>query len=207
MLACPDNLSGKITRFVHLEKLRWWNMVEIESLETDMIGESLIKNSTRSNDLKAQSFEEDKTSRNLMMVIAICGFGIGLLLALALIAVIQEVFGLNLPVITAVETFLGSNSMGLVLLIVFAITALVSYFVLRRRVLGNPMLYSDAGCPQCWENELIRVRRQKSDRLIAHIGIPVRRYNCRNCDWAGLRLGGSLPVAETKTEDTSIDYF
>jgi hypothetical protein len=119
---------------------------------------------------------------------------------------IQEVFGLNLPFVTAIEGFLGRNSMGLVLLIILIITGLVSYFVLRRRVLGNPMLYSDAGCPQCWEDELIRVRRQKSDRFIARIGIPVRRYNCRNCDWAGLRLGGRLPAAETKLEVSSIDY-
>jgi hypothetical protein len=120
---------------------------------------------------------------------------------------LQDVFGLDLPGVTTVEAFLGGNSLGLILLLVFVAAALVSYFILRRRVLDNPMLYSDAGCPQCWEDELIRVKRQKSDRLIAHIGIPVRRYNCRNCDWAGLRLGGRPPVPEMKLEVSSIDYF
>jgi hypothetical protein len=182
-------------------------MVEIESLEADLIAESPIKNLGRNENLKAQSLKADKVARILLTVIAICGLGVLLLPALALTAVLQEVFKLDLPIVTAVEAFLGGNSLGLILLVIFVVTALVSYVVLRRRVLDNPMLYSDAGCPQCWEDELIRVRRQKSDRLIARIGIPVRRYNCRNCDWAGLRLGGRPPAAEINLEVSSIDYF
>ena len=182
-------------------------MVEIEGLETDLIAESPIENLGQNENLKAQSLMTDKSSQILLTIIAICGFGILLLLVLALTAALQELFRLNLPFVTAVESFLGRNSMGLILSIIFGVTALVSYMILRRRVLENPMLYSDAGCPQCWEDELIRVRRQKTDRLIAHIGIPVRRYNCRNCDWAGLRLGGHPPVTEIKPEVTAIDYF
>lgn len=193
--------------FVHQEGQRLWNMVELESRMSEQSAESAIENASGNSNLKNRTLKQDATSRILLTVIAICGFGVLLLLALALAAAMQGVLGSNLPGATPVGKPIGSGSVALVLTIILVITALVSYFILRRRVLENSMLYTDAGCPQCWENELVRVRRHKPDRVIARFGIPVRRYKCRNCDWAGLRLGGQPPGTEIKTEAAPADIF
>jgi hypothetical protein len=69
------------------------------------------------------------------------------------------------------------------------------------------MLHPKSGCPQCWENELVRIRRHKLDRMIAHLGIPVQRYSCRNCHWKGLRVAGQPPDAVINSEDPVVDYL
>lgn len=168
-------------------------MVETESRVTDQLAESLIEDTSEDKNLTIRTLNQDTTSRILLAVIAICGFGVLLLLALALAATLMGVT--------------GGGSVGLVLAIILAIIALVSYFILRHRVRENSMLYSDAGCPQCWEYELVRVRRHKPDRVIAYLGIPVRRYKCRNCDWGGLRLGDHPPGTEITTEAAPVDVF
>lgn len=182
-------------------------MVEVESRLADQAAEPLVEDTSREVYFEIRSLNQDTTSRILLALIAVCGFGVLMLLALVLAAATTRALGINLPGVTAVGEFLGSSFMGLGLTIIFVVTGLVSYFILRRRVLGNPMLYTNAGCPQCWEKELVRVRRHKADRMIAHLGIPVRRYRCRNCDWAGLRVGGQSPSALTIPETPSDDNY
>ena len=48
-------------------------------------------------------------------------------------------------------------------------------------------------CPNCkQESTLKRIHRTKKDRLINLIGIPTKRYFCKNCKWKGLRLDENL---------------
>ena len=58
----------------------------------------------------------------------------------------------------------------------------------RRRILHNPSMQAEAGCPTCQEQDLVRVHRKKRDRMISSLGIPFARYQCRECTWNGLRV-------------------
>jgi hypothetical protein len=62
-------------------------------------------------------------------------------------------------------------------------------FFERNRLNNDRRLWVDSGCPQCKERELVRVGRQRSDRLYGLIGVKAYRYACRNCTWRGLRIG------------------
>jgi hypothetical protein len=178
-------------------------MVEIESHALDQSVEYLVEENFGNKNL-ARTLKQDSISRILLAMIRGCGFGLVLIIILALAAALTRVLGINMPGLITAGEFLGRTSLGLVLSMILLIVAFTAYIFLRRRTLNNPMLYAEAGCPQCWENELVRVRRHKPDRLISRMGIPVHRYTCRNCDWQGLRVGGQSPHFEMKTE---VDLF
>ena len=60
--------------------------------------------------------------------------------------------------------------------------------LLREATLRNRRLWMETGCPRCHEQELMRISRRSSDRLLHLLGIPAYRYRCRNCTWEGTRL-------------------
>jgi hypothetical protein len=183
------------------------SIVEIENQVVDE-KEELSREDARGDENHAiRSLKQDTISRVLLIVAAVCGAGLILLLALIFSAGLLNSLRFNQNVITTVGEFLVGTVMGIFLLIVLFVLTLVSYFFLRRRLLNNPMFYPQAGCPQCWEYELVRVRRNKSERLVARLGIPVRRYSCRNCDWEGLRIGGPPSGVESQMGNPAIDYF
>jgi hypothetical protein len=64
----------------------------------------------------------------------------------------------------------------------------VLFMAARQRILNNPTMRSEAGCPSCQEFHLVRVHRNRKERLISSVGIPFARYQCRDCQWNGLRI-------------------
>ncbi len=60
--------------------------------------------------------------------------------------------------------------------------------LLREATLRNRRLWMETGCPRCHEQELMRISRRNSDRLLHLLGVPAYRYRCRNCTWEGTRL-------------------
>ncbi|MCB8982106.1 MAG: hypothetical protein H6657_32295 [Ardenticatenaceae bacterium] len=75
---------------------------------------------------------------------------------------------------------------------IVAALALVGVFVLAVQVINlwfvkRPDWQSSAGCPTC-QGELRRVNRTTTDYLLGLVGIPVRRYKCRQCGWQGRRI-------------------
>jgi hypothetical protein len=75
-------------------------------------------------------------------------------------------------------------SLGLVGLALLLLVGLA----LRLMVLRNPRWQMETGCPQCGEQELMRISRHKGDRFLNIVGVPAYRYRCRYCTWEGLRL-------------------
>ena len=74
--------------------------------------------------------------------------------------------------------------------------------LLREAMLRNRRLWMETGCPRCHEQELMRISRRSSDRLLHVFGIPAYRYRCRNCTWEGTRLseaGRSISPGATIT--------
>ena len=65
---------------------------------------------------------------------------------------------------------------------------LLLLLLLRELALRNERLWMETGCPRCREQELMRITRRTSDRLLHLFGIPAYRYRCRNCTWEGTRL-------------------
>jgi hypothetical protein len=88
------------------------------------------------------------------------------------------------------ESWLMGADRGLFVVAAFALNALVFALLARYRIRRDYSVYYEAGCPQCHEHELIRVRRNHRDRSLSFLGVPVRRYSCRNCTWHGVRLAG-----------------
>lgn len=86
--------------------------------------------------------------------------------------------------------WLMSGDRGLIIGVVLGLGALLFALLARYRVRRNFSVYAEAGCPQCHEHELIRVRRNRPDRVLGFLGVPARRYSCRNCTWHGVRLAG-----------------
>jgi hypothetical protein len=64
----------------------------------------------------------------------------------------------------------------------------ILFAVARQRIINNPTMQTAAGCPSCQDYHLVRVHRNRIDRLISSIGIPFARYQCRDCQWNGLRI-------------------
>jgi hypothetical protein len=65
---------------------------------------------------------------------------------------------------------------------------LLLFLLLRELALRNERLWMETGCPRCREQELMRISRRTSDRLLHLLSIPAYRYRCRNCTWEGTRL-------------------
>ena len=79
---------------------------------------------------------------------------------------------------------------------------LLLLLLLRELALRNERLWMETGCPRCREQELMRISRRTSDRLLHLFGIPAYRYRCRNCTWEGTRLseaGRSISPGATIT--------
>ncbi len=60
-------------------------------------------------------------------------------------------------------------------------------FRLRWRINHTTSLWMRR-CPACGNDDLRRARRIGRDRLLGLLGIPVRRYICPECRWAGARI-------------------
>ena len=67
--------------------------------------------------------------------------------------------------------------------------ALIFAIIERTRIVFKRSLYAESGCPQCQQHELVRTDRTAKDRILGIAGIPVYRYDCRNCTWRGQRIG------------------
>jgi hypothetical protein len=66
---------------------------------------------------------------------------------------------------------------------------LLAFILIKRfQIVRDQQLWYDTGCPQCFERELIRVPRKRSDRWYVLVALPAHRYACRNCTWQGLRI-------------------
>lgn len=183
------------------------NILEIDDLETVQPVESQSNIANSDEGMEIRTWHKDTVALILALVIAVCGFGMLLLLSVPLLAVLLSVLGIDLPGVDTVAQWFSSGYKGLILAVALAVIGLLSFLALRFRVRHNALLYTAAGCPQCQEHELIRVRRRKTDRVIARLGIPVRRYVCRNCSWGGLRIGGPLPNVETDQKVKAEDLF
>ena len=171
-------------------------MTEIEGNFNEHSTERPYDHVVFDNEPANASWRRDPVNLLLVGIIVLCAAGLLLLLAVPLLAVVQSVLGIRLPGTSDVVQWLAGGYKGLGLVVALAVTGSISYLYLRHRLLHNIFLYSEVGCPQCKEQELIRVRREKRDRLIEHFGIPVRRYVCRNCSWSGLRIGSAYPDEE-----------
>jgi hypothetical protein len=78
----------------------------------------------------------------------------------------------------------GSWVLGIGLLVLL----LVFVFVRRLQIINDQQLWYDGGCPQCFEREMVRIPRKRSDRWYSLMMLPAFRYACRNCTWQGLRI-------------------
>ncbi len=56
------------------------------------------------------------------------------------------------------------------------------------RVIMRPDWQYSAGCPDCQQHDLQRINRETADYLLDLIGVPVRRYKCKQCGWEGRRI-------------------
>ncbi len=74
--------------------------------------------------------------------------------------------------------------MGISLLGVFVLGAQVGY----RRIVLRPEWQYSAGCPNCEANDLQRTSRETSDYVVDLLGVPVRRFKCKQCGWNGRRI-------------------
>ncbi len=68
--------------------------------------------------------------------------------------------------------------------------ASLEFTLLARRRIVRIKSYGIAnGCPACGDHRLIRIHRQRSDRLLATIfRLPLRRYVCQTCQWVGVMV-------------------
>ncbi len=91
-----------------------------------------------------------------------------------------------------------------------AILVLAALFALliRHRLVSDRRLWYGTGCPNCMERELVRVSRQRRDRLYSLVAIPAYRYACRNCTWRGLRIARReySPERELELEEAMLRF-
>jgi hypothetical protein len=193
------------------DKVRKIKMVETNEWEQEYSGQPQSDYTDRQPvdaiDEEALLWRQDTLVVVLAAIIAICAVGILLLLAIPLLAQSARLLGVNLPAANQAARWLSSDSKGFILAMALTMVAVVSFLALRYRARRNPLLCSGAGCPNCLEHEFIRVRRRRLDRLVAGLGIPVRRYVCRNCSWGGLRIGGPVVNGEGGSEAIAADLF
>lgn len=145
-----------------------------------------------------------------------------ILVVVSLLLAAAALFVLLTPVLNFILDFTGlhyagwiewnrwlmSGDRGLIIGVVLGLGALLFALLARYRVRRNFSVYAEAGCPQCHEHELIRVRRNRPDRVLGFLGVPVRRYSCRNCTWHGVRLAGyKYGKKSDKIEDLEDDAF
>jgi hypothetical protein len=182
-------------------------MTQIESTDGEPSAELLFEDNIQQDNAEVTYWARDKAALGLAAIIGLCAAGLLLLLAVPLLAVLQGLLGIDLPGVNALIKWLAGDSKGLIMAAGLTIVGVLSFLLLRYRLLHNPQLCSNAGCPQCSEHELIRVRRRRLDRIVAYVGIPVRRYVCRNCSWDGLRIGSEYAAAEREIPAPAADML
>jgi hypothetical protein len=79
----------------------------------------------------------------------------------------------------------GSEFLG-VLVIGGAVVG--GWLEVRRWYLATSTMWNHV-CPECHYLNIKRIHRRTRDRFLNLVGIPVRRYLCPQCGWAGTRLG------------------
>lgn len=87
---------------------------------------------------------------------------------------------------------LAANGLGVVIGAVLWLIALVAAGYRLRWRINNARRFWARRCPACGGDDLRRVRRIRRDRLLEHLGIPVRRYICPECRWIGARIDQHL---------------
>ncbi len=76
---------------------------------------------------------------------------------------------------------------------IIAAIALLGAFILGaqiayRSIVLHPSRQFKAGCPNCQQHDLQRIKRKTADYLLDMVGVPVRRYKCPHCGWQGRRI-------------------
>lgn len=82
---------------------------------------------------------------------------------------------------------LNENSLSVVVAVLLLGFILLASLRLRWRINHWQKLWGKS-CPQCGSEHLSRIHRTLPDRLLGRVGIPVRRYMCRQCRWQGVRI-------------------
>ncbi len=118
-----------------------------------------------------------------------------------LLNVVLNFMGLHYAGWNAWVTWIVAGEKGLIVAVSLGLIALLFAVLARYRLRRNYSVYVEAGCPQCHEQELVRVRRNRRDRALGTFGFPVRRYSCRNCTWHGMRLAGYRQHKPKETMD------
>ncbi len=181
-------------------------MVEFDQSEMEQFAEFHASRAEVTNLTRWQRLKLVKLSTIIFLALS----GIAILLALAF---------LLMPILVMVLSSLGVDiaSSGLVAwalngsnnLIgagVLGVVGIGLFMMARQRLLGNPYLWINEGCPRCREHDLIRIQRQRSDRVLS-LAMPVRRYACRNCTWEGRRFGrdnADIPSVEDEDKTGTI---
>jgi predicted RNA-binding Zn-ribbon protein involved in translation (DUF1610 family) len=168
-------------------------MTDPNELATDQNLDTELMVEYNDKPLSSGYWRQDMTLVVLAAIMALSGLGLLLFLGLGIIDVVFGLPSFGVPLLSDFFGWLTSGSRGLVITIGFALIGLIAFVLFRMRALNNLSLYMGADCPNCGEHEFIRVRRRQGDRMVARMGIPVRRYVCRNCSWEGLRIGKALP--------------
>ena len=182
-------------------------MVELDSNDL----EQFVKFHTGENISKKRSAWDKFKSwdKLLLLLLALAGVSAGAALFVLLTPLVNFSFrllGLYIEGWVQVNQWLLEGERGLGVAIVLGIFSILFLILARFRYLRDRSAYVDAGCPECHEHELIRIRRSRRDRIIGFFGIPIRRYACRNCTWLGLRLSGHSPHRFVELEDDEIDF-
>ena len=90
-----------------------------------------------------------------------------------LLNIVLNFMGLNYQVWDQWLLWLAEGERSLVVTIGLGLNALLFAFLARYRIRRDYSVYAEAGCPQCQEHELIRVHRNRRDRSLSFIGLPV----------------------------------
>ncbi len=183
-------------------------MAQVEDLKSVEFVETRLNDTGHGENQGIRFWRQDKTALILTAIMLLCLFSMLSLLALLMLAVMQSVLGITVPLAGDSVQWLGRGSKGLYLAVGLAVTGLVSYLLLRYVVPKRALLYADTGCPQCQEHDLVRVRRGRRDRAAAYyLGISTMRYACRNCSWVGVRIGGPFPTANSNQKTLAADMI
>lgn len=168
-------------------------------------GQFELEQTTTQSPSAAESVETapQKFGRDWLWGLLVFGFFLTLLAAVGvtvviLLAVVLPSFNLHTLILTfpptaspLLQTISGRFTLlqlAVGLLLFLIVLAFLFYLLARWRILRKVYLWPEAGCPACGHETLVRVHRRGKDRLYAWVGIPVRRYHCRECRWHGLRI-------------------
>lgn len=105
----------------------------------------------------------------------------------AIVAALSAVLIAVLPVPEMWVLFQWAGILGAILLaVLFAARGV------RDTYRSNRTRWVRAGCPECGDTHLRRVRRTPTDRVVGGVtGIPLHRFRCAACKWQGTRVDES----------------